>query len=260
MMKILWKNIIQKWKTFDKNITVPSFSFLFPLIFFLLGLLGLSVFSLFFGTIFGNLFLSNFGEIQANAILLFLVYLALFIVMMLLLVTNKEILPWFKKQFIQSNSFLEGANIAILMICCATLYSVISNLIFPHASNNNQDSLNQSFEVQPFLSFFCIVLFAPFCEELAYRFGLFGMIAKKSNTLAYVITIFVFAFLHFDFAARGEDLIIEFINIPAYLIGAFFLCYAYQRKGNIVTSITAHTIYNGFEFLLMFISIFVLRQ
>ena len=63
--------------------------------------------------------------------------------------------------------------------------------------------------------------------------------------------------MHFDFTAQGDALINEFINIPSYIIGAVCLCYAYQRKGNIVTSITTHAVYNGMECALMLITLFL---
>lgn len=190
-----------------------------------------------------------------NGIMLFGYYFITFIIFIILIVINQDALKWFISS-LNKNGVLEGIAIALMMFCCSMIYSLLARYVFNNnQSNNNQEGLENSFAAIPFLSFFSIVIFAPFCEEITYRMGLFGAIAQKSKILAYFITILFFAFIHFDFQAT--DIVNEFINIPAYIIGAAFLCYAYERKGNLVTSITAHMFYNGFEYILMLISIFV---
>lgn len=256
-MKELKEKILLRIKKFDKNNTMPDIATSLSIVFFLLGFLGLSIISTIISLLFGDALLS-LGEGNANALLLFFTYLLLFVFALVLIFVNKPALIWIKSLLKDKSTFIEGANMAILTLCCSLTYGLIASFLFKGTTNNNQSGLEASFVAQPFLTFFCIVIFAPVCEELAYRFGLFGSIAKKSNILAYIVTILVFAFLHFDFGARGDALINEFINLPSYLIGAFFLCYAYQRKGNILTSITAHSIYNGIQYVLMFIQAFII--
>ena len=249
--------LLRLFKKFDKHNTMPNLPTSLSIVFFLIGFLGLDLISVIISFLFGDFMLNSLGPASAEGVLLFLVYLLLFVLMIILIFVNKPAITWIKGLLKDKSTFIEGVNIGILTLCCSLIYSYIATLIAPHTSNNNQEGLEVSFQAQPFLTFFCIVIFAPVCEELAYRFGLFGSIAKYSNTLAYVVTIIVFAFLHFDFTAQGDDLINEFINIPAYLIGAFFLSYAYQRKGNILTSITAHSVYNGIQYVMMFFSTFI---
>lgn len=192
-----------------------------------------------------------------NGILLFTTYFVLTIIFALIVRFNKETFENIKKS-ITKNAALEGVCIAIIILCISSIYNIISANIFPHKSNNNQAGIESTFSVLPILSFFSICIFAPFCEELTYRYGLFGLIAKKSKILAYIITILFFAFIHFDFTS--DNLANEFINLPAYLIGAAGLSYAYCRKGNIVTSIVAHSTYNTIQFVLMVISTFIITQ
>ncbi len=183
-----------------------------------------------------------------DGVMLFSYYFVAFVIFMILIVANKNALSYLKKAF-KTNAILEGLVIALSMLGVTIIYGIISSILYPHESNNNQLSLESAFSVAPFLSFFSIVIFAPVCEELTYRAGLFGVIAKKSRIAAYIVTILVFALIHFDFTAK--DIINELVNLPSYLIGAGFLCYAYDRKNNIFTSIFAHMFYNGIQFLLM---------
>ncbi len=183
-----------------------------------------------------------------DGVMLFVYYNITFAIFMILIAANKNALSYAKKAF-KKNAFTEGLAIALLMLGATIIYGLISTILYPHESNNNQLSLESAFSMAPFLSFFSIVIFAPVCEELTYRAGLFGLIAKKSRIAAYIVTVLVFALIHFDFTA--EDIINELVNLPSYLIGAVFLCYAYDRRNNIFTSIFAHMIYNGIQFLMM---------
>lgn len=187
-----------------------------------------------------------------DSVALFTYYFITFIIFIIVIGFSKNTREYLKKAF-KKSAILEGLVIALIMLGATMIYGVISTIIYPHDTNNNQAGIESSFAVMPLLSFFCIVIFAPFCEELTYRAGLFGLIAKKSKIAAYIVTILVFALIHFDFTAK--DMINELVNLPSYLIGAGLLCYAYSRKDNIFTAIFAHLFYNGIQFLLM-LSIF----
>lgn len=184
-----------------------------------------------------------------NGVALFSYYFIAFIIFILLIIANKNALSWVISCF-KKSAVAEGFAIALMMYCCAIAYNIISSKLFPSATTNeNQQGIENAFSAAPLLSFFSIVIFAPVVEELTYRVGLFGLISKKSKILAYIVTVLVFALIHFDFSA--ENIWNELVSLPAYLIGAVFLCYAYSKKGNVVTSIVAHSVYNGIQFLLM---------
>lgn len=190
-----------------------------------------------------------------DSVALFTYYFIAFIIFIILIFINKKALKWLYAS-IHKNAIVEGLAIGLIMLCCTiALGLIISLLPTDTSSNNNQQGIENAFSAAPLLSFFSIVIFAPVCEELTYRVGLFGLIAKKSKILAYVITILVFAFIHFDFEA--ENIINELINLPVYLVGAGFLCYAYARKGNPITSIVAHSTYNGIQFIMMLLPMII---
>ena len=253
------EHIIGFFKKIENNKKVPNFDALTLICIFSLGLVGLSFIASIISIILTNI--PEFSTLSVglqSSIHLFISYFLLLIILCLICFFVKPIWVYLKERITIKEEIIEGIAIAAMTFALATAYSLISNSLFPHGSNNNQDGLQSSFEAQPLLSFFCIVVFAPICEELTYRLGLFGLIAKKSNILAFIVTILIFALIHFDFSAK--DIVNELINLPAYLIGAFCLSYAYYRKGSIITSITAHALYNFSQFIIMFIATFILKQ
>ncbi len=253
---------MQKIKSLIKKIeskkTTTEFSIGWRLIFFLVGFLGLqlvaSIIVTFIEIVNKDLIGENISP-DLSSLLNFLAYLILTTIMLAIMLAKKDTKKWFLEQFKDKNAILEGLAIGAATIALSMLYSFLVSLIFQNVTeNNNQQSIESAFGAQPVLSFFFIVIFAPIVEELTYRFGLFGSVSKCSKILAYIITILVFAFLHFDFEAfkiGGNLLINELINLPAYMIGGLCLSYAYARNGKISTSIVAHSIYNGLQFILM---------
>ncbi len=267
------KKIKNKIISFEENKTIKNFKLPFLISLFLLGFVGLSLIALIVqilleapinGTFLNSEFLNTLNEEEIknsiinffNSVSLFMYYFITFFIFIILIIVNKESLSYIKS-CIHKNAFIEGIAIAIMMFCCSIAYSMFIQMINPSTtSNNNQQGIENAFYAAPLLSFFSIVLFAPVCEELTYRLGLFSLIAKKSKILAYIVTILFFTLIHFDFSVKTpKEWTIELINMPAYMIGAIFLCFAYARKGNILTSITAHACYNGIEFLLMLINL-----
>ena len=63
----------------------------------------------------------------------------------------------------------------------------------------------------------------------------------------------IFAFLHFDFTATGDDMINELWNLPTYIYSGVILALAYSREGRLSDSIVAHAMNNMLSMLLMLI-------
>lgn len=243
-------------------------NFLLQLLYFIIGYLGISIVAIIF-----SLALSLFKDMVSievlDAIHLCITYGAS---VALLIFIGSLFSPFLKYLILcikDKKGIIEGVIIAVCAFTASYIYSLSSQWIFGnYGSNDNQSSLQITFEAMPVLSFFSIVIFAPICEELTYRFGLFGLISRKSKKLAWIITILFFALIHFNFdhvlvffqTGSFDGLKVELINLPAYLIGAAFLTYAYYREENIVTSITAHAVYNLSQYILMVISTFFIVQ
>ena len=117
-------------------------------------------------------------------------------------------------------------------------------------TNENQGIVKKFFESFPVLSFLMMGLFGPICEEFTYRIGLFSFLRRLNRIVAYIITIIVFALIHFSF--KQETIVNELLNLPSYLFAGALLCFAYEFKGP-MCSITAHCAYNIFSLLLLLI-------
>lgn len=147
-----------------------------------------------------------------------------------------------------------GIIFGIALIVITDIWGVIANIIcqqngLVYQPNHNQLTLNQGMKEQPILALIMSVIFAPFTEELGYRLGIFGGIKKYSRVAAYIVCALIFGLIHFDFMASGDAMLIELINLPAYVSAGLLLCFYYDYTGSLATSITAHAFNNLFVFV-----------
>lgn len=200
---------------------------------------------------FQSLIIKAFGKPQVEPIMMFGSYLIG--VAVSLVIFGKDNIIDVLKNFKISKKVRDGITIAIIMICCTLIYNLIINKIHPITNNDNEAAVENMIINNPYLSFFTVVIFAPVLEEITYRFALFGISKKWNRIAAYIITVLVFAFLHFNFSATGEQMIIELLNLPAYIIAAGFLTFAYDY-GGLTTSISAHAFNNLLSLVLTLVS------
>ena len=96
---------------------------------------------------------------------------------------------------------------------------------------------------------------------MTYRVGLFSFLMRTKRWLAYMVTIIVFAFIHFDFTSIltgiqtgvWDTLINEILNLPEYMMAGAVLCVLYDTCG-LSASIIAHVGNNLFSIFLYIIS------
>ncbi len=246
--------------------TCPHFNVGFLIVLFVLGWLGIKLIAIvsqlaillpvandfkILETLDTNIF--NNMVTLVNAICLFIYYFICFAIFLIIVVVKKDALKYLK-QCLNKPAILFGIKMAVIMFLANYVYSVISSFFYNGTSNDNQEAINSVFNISPFLTFFAICIFAPVCEELTYRLGLFTLCSKKSRILAYVITVLTFALIHFTYSSK--DIINELWNLPSYLLGAYFLSYTYDKNGNIISSITAHAVYNFIGYVFMLIGSF----
>ena len=144
--------------------------------------------------------------------------------------------------------------------------------------NSNESGLRQMISASPWAIFLPIVVFGPLCEELTYRVGLYGLIAKKNKWIGIVVSAIVFGILHFSFSSvyaainydsllanqssilkhldsAGnvlyytkdqviQNLINELLNLPSYILSGLLFGFAYAHTGKISASMTAHILNN----------------
>jgi membrane protease YdiL (CAAX protease family) len=96
----------------------------------------------------------------------------------------------------------------------------------------------------PYLSLLVLGLVGPFCEELAYRVGLFGLTRRVNIYLAYFVASVVFGLIHMhDFTSVNE-----WLSFPDYLVAGAVLAVTYEKFG-FGASYIAHATNNVFSLL-----------
>ena len=155
--------------------------------------------------------------------------------------------------------------------------SNIVTLIFGEVgSNANQDSLNESMFKNPLIVAVFSVVFAPIVEELVFRFTLFKSVAKKNKILAYILSIFTFAGIHFISSLSvllinlNEPTVLNevayqvFYNdlktLPIYIVAAIVLTISYDINKNIATNIMVHAFYNLSQVIIMLLFMFIVNN
>lgn len=146
---------------------------------------------------------------------------------------------------------LIGLAGGVALILLSMLYNFIISQFVDIGANNNEEAAESMITMFPVISIFILGMIGPICEEITYRYGLFGCLKKKNIILAYIVTTIVFAFIHFDFTG---DLVTELLNIPTYLIAGFGLTFIYHKWG-FNASIIAHVFNNMYVIVLTIIGL-----
>lgn len=166
----------------------------------------------------------------------------------LLLISNKNLVK-LTKSFKRYQSYIAGAVCFLAILVFSNLYGNFLNIVGIKATENaNQESLDNINATYHLTSIIIFGLIAPICEELTYRVGLFSFCKRKATWFAYLITILVFAFIHFnlDFSSV-KAFTNELLNLPYYMFAGFAFCFTYDKFG-FAGSLFAHTINNVLSF------------
>jgi membrane protease YdiL (CAAX protease family) len=95
--------------------------------------------------------------------------------------------------------------------------------------NQNQAAIVRLVKDSPIISLITFGLLGPIVEEWTYRLGLFQYLKGRSKWIAYLVTLTIFGFIHFDFNAA--NLTNELLNLPIYLVAGAWFCFLYDRFG-----------------------------
>ena len=169
---------------------------------------------------------------------------------------DKNTWKWFGISF----GLMYGSNFVYSMIL-----SLLSLFGINPEVNANQSAVNEIIFGSPLLGFLFVVIAAPLFEEIIFRLGVFRSFTgknKKLTTIGLIVTTILFAGIHMvstftsaitvegiDWALIGNDM----LSLPSYLIGAFFLTFAYYKSKNFLTPILMHMAWNLLSFIAGFI-------
>lgn len=166
----------------------------------------------------------------------------------------KNYISYIYKSFLKLRPYLIGIITAFIIFGITTLYSYLLMQWFPKesnpVSNNNAIIINILIKYSPVFSFFNLVIFAPLCEELAFRVGLFGIVNRINPFIAIFVSSLVFGLIHLDFGST--TLYYEFATFPSYFISGVILSFVYYKYG-LACSLTAHIFNNLLAFIFFFI-------
>lgn len=228
------------------------------IVIFLTGIFGLSLFATIYELIARSLIDEAIIDIAFRGTIYgvwmnFFAYLPIAVIMVFLL--GKVAINTILKQFKDKKSISEGFTFAAILIFGSafinSLFMSIGTLAgLEYSVNDNESLIRESIANLPLISFFFVVVFAPFVEELTYRVGLFGSLKKKNRVLAYVVCAIFFGFIHFNFQVESKnDLLIELLNLPSYIFAGLLFCFAYDRNESFVACWIPHVFNNLLSFL-----------
>ncbi len=167
------------------------------------------------------------------------VYLLLFISLTLVLQKDNIKLAKTFKNWVVPVAAIVGF---ITIIIFNYSYNIFLSLIGYSINNNaNESSIEAVVSSYPLMSILVFGIIGPICEEITYRVGLFTLLRRVNMFLGYAVTIFVFAFIHFDFSSA--DIANELLNLPYYISAAAVFCVLYEKFG-FACSLSAHVINN----------------
>jgi hypothetical protein len=206
------------------------------LLLFFLGWIGLLGFAIIFSVLFGFIvpFILTLEEtdIFFNSDLFFsyvnsLTYLTLFMIGMIL------IWPYLRTTFIPalfSGQWWLGLPFTFaILLTSFGLVSLYDALGIQLEDNQNQAAIVRLVKDSPIISLITFGFLGPIVEEWTYRLGLFQYLKGRSKWVAYLVTLTIFGFIHFDFNAT--NLTNELFNLPIYLVAGAWFCFLYDRFG-----------------------------
>ena len=153
----------------------------------------------------------------------------------------------------------------LAMVQASFVWSTFQS-IFNNSTSNNQTLVIQIVTMYPILSIIFLCIIGPICEELTYRVGLFGLLRRWNRVAAYLLSTFIFGFIHFDINSiiyflqgNSTSLINELWNFPSYLIAGATLAFIYDFFGFGASSL-AHITNNLVSIVMIIISQYARQQ
>jgi membrane protease YdiL (CAAX protease family) len=140
---------------------------------------------------------------------------------------------------ITPKAILKIAGITLLMLFATAIISSLLNI----QETTNQNALDDFFKTIPFLAAMHIVIVAPICEDMCFRYYLLR--PGKLWQLRFILSGILFILIH---VAPGES----FLSLIAYLVPAAFLHGTRLMSGSVRYSLMLHMFYNAIVTGLMF--------
>jgi len=155
-------------------------------------------------------------------------------------------LKGFLKQFLKLRVYITGIISGTILLSGVFLIGQITNFFRKEkrftSNSTNQKMVVEDLKKNPYNMMLYACLIGPIFEEFLFRRLLFHYINKFNKVLAYIVSIFLFAYAHFQ---MNPFLFMEEIGeTPSYFYSGFVLAAAYDYDGYIAASILCHIFNN----------------
>ena len=173
-----------------------------------------------------------------------------------------KFLKYFFKEFKDKKTFKWFGIGFGLMYGANFVYTILLQILNITSSSTNQDAVNEVVTQNPLLGFLFVVVAAPLFEEVVFRLGIFRAFTKRGKKLeivGLVLTTLAFALIHMVASVEAvfadpanpdwSILLMDLSSLPSYLIGAFFITFAYYKSKNFLTPILMHMTWNLIGFI-----------
>ena len=137
----------------------------------------------------------------------------------------------------------------LLIVCqefvCGCIIDYVTTKAGIDLNDANADNFAEKIKVNPVFYVFGGCIYGPILEELLYRYTFFGIIYPKNRTLAYVLPALAFGLQHVIEAAIWNGNVVQFFNIPEYIVAGLIYELLYSKTKNLWIPIGAHIIFNS---------------
>jgi membrane protease YdiL (CAAX protease family) len=184
-----------------------------------------------------------------STLLLTLTYVTMLIALLAVPFLSRRKL--FLSKFNNGIDYIYGLAFAITLMAAGVLINALTSIWHTPADNINQQGVESIAKSYPLIGIFIMGIVGPICEELTYRVGLYSFLRRINKYLALILTMVIFAMIHFTFDA--ENIVEELWSLPSYLVSGLLLTLAYELRGP-ACSMTAHACYNLIAIIMIMVA------
>ncbi len=121
----------------------------------------------------------------------------------------------------------------------------VLRLLSVSQTNLNDQAILARIGSAPYSTVLIVVFLAPVVEEAIFRGYIFGNLREVSRPAAYLVSCFLFAFLHvWKYVAASWDFSYLLVMVQ-YLVPGVVMAWCFERSGSLWGSILLHAVVNG---------------
>lgn len=161
----------------------------------------------------------------------------------------------FKREFEQFRKDFKGnmkivCNTWFIGIFLMIIANYIINILIMGEIAPNEAANREIFDLYPLYSIISVCIFAPFAEEILFRFNFKGMCKKKKVII--ILSGVLFGFMHV--LTTNISLVNCIYAIPYSILGIAF-AKMYFDTDTIVSSIVGHAMHNALTLIIIFLGV-----